>query len=189
MERGIQGISLEGPCRLYEPERAGEQAAKILSHFRKTKQPVIFIQHLYDGGGYKEPKDVVIAVNSVVEPMPEEPVIQKHFPNSLRETTLKKTLDELGVEQLVVVGMMSYMCIDTSVSAADLGYGVIVIEDACTTMDLHFKEHVIPATNVHASYMAALQNKGRKCFAMPFIMRYRISYNSIVLHHGQESQP
>lgn len=148
----------DGPSRLYEPERAGEQAAKVLDYFRKSGQPVIFIQHLYNGGGYTQPMEEVIAINKIVEPHHGEPVIQKRYPNSFRETTLKQTLDELQVNNLVMIGNMSHMCVDTSVrAAADMGYQVTVLEDACTTKDLNFKDTTIPATMVHGAYMAALQ--------------------------------
>lgn len=36
----------EGPKRLYEPEKAASQIAKVLDYFRKTNQSVIHIQHI-----------------------------------------------------------------------------------------------------------------------------------------------
>ena len=41
-------------------------------------------------------------------------------------------------------------------AAADLGYTVTVIHDACATRDLEFNGQVIPAAQVHAAYMASL---------------------------------
>jgi nicotinamidase-related amidase len=52
---------------------------------------------------------------------------------------------------------MSHMCIDGIVrAAADLGYGVTVIHDACATRDLEFNGVVVPAAQVHAAFMSAL---------------------------------
>lgn len=81
----------------------------------------------------------------------------KHFVNSFRETELKAILDQHGIEQLVVVGSMSHMCIDgVTRAAADLGYGVTVIHDACATRDLEFNGVVVPAAQVHAAFMSSL---------------------------------
>ena len=61
------------------------------------------------------------------------------------------------VEQVVICGAMSHMCIDaTTRAAADLGYSCIVVHDACATKDLEFVGIKILAAEVHGSFMAAL---------------------------------
>lgn len=84
-------------------------------------------------------------------------MVLKHFVNSFRETELEAILDQHDIEQLVVVGSMSHMCIDgVTRAAADLGYGVTVIHDACATRDLEFNGVVVPAAQVHAAFMSSL---------------------------------
>jgi nicotinamidase-related amidase len=84
-------------------------------------------------------------------------VVLKHFVNSFRETELQSILDEQGIRDLVIVGSMSHMCIDGIARAADLGYGVTVIHDACACRDLEFNGvTVVPAAQVHAAFMSAL---------------------------------
>lgn len=86
-----------------------------------------------------------------------ERVIVKNYPNSFRDTQLKQLLDKHGVTDLVVIGAMSHMCIDaTSRAAADFGYPVTVVHDACATMNLEFEGSTVPAAQVHAAFMAAL---------------------------------
>jgi nicotinamidase-related amidase len=93
-----------------------------------------------------------------VEPLANELVIQKHFPNSFRKTTLEDEMRKAGVEEAVICGAMSHMCIDaTTRAAADLGFKCTVIHDACATRDLDFEGNIIKAGNVHQSFMAALQ--------------------------------
>ena len=41
-------------------------------------------------------------------------------------------------------------------AAADLGYKVTVLHDACATRDQEFNGQVIPAAQVHGAYMASL---------------------------------
>ena len=58
---------------------------------------------------------------------------------------------------LVVVGSMSHMCVDgITRAAADLGYTVTVIHDACASRDLEFNGLTVPAAHVHAAFMSAL---------------------------------
>ncbi len=81
----------------------------------------------------------------------------KHFVNSFRETELKSILDEQGIKELVVVGSMSHMCVDgITRAAADFGYTVTVIHDACASRDLEFNGVTVPASHVHAAFMSAL---------------------------------
>src|SRR3546814_10604300 len=88
----------------------------------------------------------------------DEPVIVKNHINSFRETDLKQQLDAKGVEEVVVVGAMSHMCIDAVVRAAvDMGYPTTVLHDACATLDLSFNGVTVPAPHVHAAMMAAFE--------------------------------
>jgi nicotinamidase-related amidase len=58
---------------------------------------------------------------------------------------------------LVVIGAMSHMCVDgITRAAADMGYKVKVIHDACASRDLEFNGTTVPAAHVHAAFMAAL---------------------------------
>ena len=82
----------------------------------------------------------------------------KHHVNSFRETDLKAILDRHGVEEVVICGAMSHMCVDAGTRAAsDLGYRCVVVHDACATRDQEFEGAVVPAAQVHAAFMAALQ--------------------------------
>ena len=66
-------------------------------------------------------------------------LIVKRYPNSFLETELDAYLKSLGVEKLIVCGMMTHMCVDTTVRAAmDYGYEVVVAADACATMNLEY---------------------------------------------------
>jgi nicotinamidase-related amidase len=61
------------------------------------------------------------------------------------------------MEDLVIVGAMSHMCIDAVTrAAADLGYSNTLLHDACATLDMEFNGVKVPAAQVHAAFMAAL---------------------------------
>lgn len=49
------------------------------------------------------------------------------------------------------------MCVDATVRAAtDHEFECLVVRDACATRDLRFGEGVVPAIEVHAAFLAAL---------------------------------
>lgn len=84
-------------------------------------------------------------------------IVKKHI-NAFRETDLKEQLDAFEVDDIVVVGAMSHMCVDAVVrAAADMGYPVTVLHDACATLDLTFEGVNVPAAHAHAAMMAAFE--------------------------------
>jgi nicotinamidase-related amidase len=93
----------------------------------------------------------------MVTPQDGEIVVVKNFPNSFRSTSLSEILKKVKPDNLVICGAMSHMCIDATARAAfDFGFNCIVVEDACATKDLIFQGNIIKASDVHASFMAAL---------------------------------
>ena len=54
-------------------------------------------------------------------------------------------------------GMMTHMCVDTTVRAAmDYGYEVVVVADACAIMNLEYNGETISAEIVQKTFLAAL---------------------------------
>lgn len=148
-----------GTMTLSGSEQASINIRKILDQFRMKDLPVIHIQHianrptatffLSDTFGAK--------IHSSVEPMKNEAVFIKHYPNSFRETGLKEYLEKQGITHLVICGMMTQMCVDATVRAAkDLGYNCTLIGDGCATKDLEINGKTIGAESVHLSFLAAL---------------------------------
>jgi nicotinamidase-related amidase len=96
-------------------------------------------------------------IHASVRPREGETVVEKNFPNSFRGTPLDSLLKGAGVGELVVAGMMTHMCVDASVrQAADLGYKVTLLGDACATRAQTYAGETVPARQVHAAFLAAL---------------------------------
>ncbi|NIM27868.1 MAG: isochorismatase family protein [Gammaproteobacteria bacterium] len=148
-----------GNMELVAMQPAAATAATVLGEFRDRKAPVYHIQHLSvrPGATFFIPDTEGAETHTSVAPAGGEPVIQKNFPNSFRDTALLETLRDDNTESLVICGAMSHMCIDATTRAAfDLGFSCIVVSDACATRDLQFEGRTIPARDVHAAFMAAL---------------------------------
>jgi nicotinamidase-related amidase len=148
-----------GKMTLAGMEAAAGKAGKLLGVYRANKWPTFHIQHIanYEGAAFFLPDTKGAELNPAIAPLAGETIIQKHFPNSFRETVLLDALKSAGVEQVVICGAMSHMCIDaTTRAAADLGFSCVLIHDACATRDLVFGDTTVQAADVHASFMAAL---------------------------------
>jgi len=138
---------------------AAQAAKRLLGHFRKKNLLIIHIQHIAarPNASFLLPNTDGINFHQSVAPLPNEMVIKKHYPNSFRDTGLEEHLLSKGAKDLVICGMMSHMCIDSTTRAAfDKGYNCTVAHDACATRNLIFNGLDIPAKHVHGSYMAAL---------------------------------
>jgi nicotinamidase-related amidase len=146
-----------GNLPLHQVETAVENAAKVIEDARSQGDEVVHIRHEQPGAPFFVPGSVGAEIISSVAPQPGETVIVKNHPNSFRDTGLKQVLDEQGVDEVVIVGAMSHMCIGATARAAtDQGYDTIIVQDACATMGLEFGGVKVPAEHVHAANMAAL---------------------------------
>ncbi len=150
----------QGKFPLVNIEQAAANAAKVIAAARQKGDVVIHIRHempMPDAPIFVPGTDGVL-INDAVKPDEGEAVIVKNYPNSFRETRLKQILDDEGVEEVVVVGAMSHMCVDATVRASvDFGYQTITIHDACATRDLEFDGVSVSAAQVHAALMAAIE--------------------------------
>lgn len=148
-----------GTMELVGADAAVAQAASLLSAFRNRGAPVVHVQHIAKrpGATFFLPGTRGAEIHSAVAPTAEETLIVKHFPNSFRETNLLDSLRATGVDELTVAGMMTHMCVDTTVRAAtDLGFKCFLAGDACATRDLQFGNEKVSARDVQLAYLAAL---------------------------------
>jgi len=165
MKTGLLLVDLQndyfpgGAMELVGAEAAANRARELLQRFRAAGAPVWHVQHLAkrSGATFFLPGTPGAEIHRSLQPEAGEPVVVKHFPNAFRETGLLASLQEAGVGALVIAGAMSHMCVDATTRAAvDLGFSCTVVADACATRDLVFGGEAVPARQVHAAFMAAL---------------------------------
>lgn len=148
-----------GAYPLVAPEAAADATAKLLAAFRASGETVIHMRHVWDApeASFMRPGTYGVEIHHSVAPIDGEVVLQKSEPNSFLGTGLADTLDAQGVDHLVVAGMMTSMCIDSTVrAAADRGLNVQLVHDACAAPDLEFGATLVPGAQVHAAFVAAL---------------------------------
>ena len=148
-----------GKLPLQGIEAATANAAQVIEAARARGDLVVHVRHEMPSADAPVfvPGSSGVEIIPAVAPAPGEAVVVKNYPNSFRDTDLERRLDAEGVEEVVIVGAMSHMCIDaTTRAAADLGYKATVVHDACATRDVEFAGQTVPAAQVHAANMAAL---------------------------------
>ncbi len=158
----IQNFYFEGgQLPLTRPVEAAEQAKRVLDAFRSKHLTVIHVQHvpasikLLNG----EAVDPQYRIRPVVAPAAGEKVVTKRYANSFRETDLLDYLRAKGIKKLVIVGMQTQMCVEAAArAAADLGFEVTVVHDACATHPLEFGGRTVPAIDVHTAALATIKN-------------------------------
>lgn len=149
----------DGNLELVGVEQSAQNARRLLHEFRDRRSPIFHIQHISQqpGATFFLPGTEGSKIHESVAPQLGEPVIVKHFPNSFRDTHLLEYLKESKVEEVVICGAMSHMCIDATTRAAfDFGFQCTVIEDACATRDLEYHGKTVKAAEVHTAFMTAL---------------------------------
>jgi nicotinamidase-related amidase len=152
-----------GKYELVEPLAAAKKAYMLLQCFREHGGHHVHIQHisLEPDATFFVKGSAGSDIHDSVAHFEGEPIVYKHEPNSFLNTNLLEMLRSWGIERVVITGMMSHMCVDaTARAASDLGFKVIVAEDACATRDLKFDGAVVPADHVHKAFMSALQSYG-----------------------------
>jgi nicotinamidase-related amidase len=148
-----------GKAELANPLEAAKNAASVLRRFRERSLPVIHVQHIsiHPGASFFLPDTDGAQIHSSVRPLDGERLVVKHTPNSFFKTDLLGIIKGLGAAETVVCGMMTHMCVDTTVRAAkDYGLTVTLLHDACAAKDLVFRNETVPAAQVQNAFMAAL---------------------------------
>ena len=148
-----------GKMELEGSEPASLRAGGLLAAFRQRRMPIIHVQHvsIRPGATFFLPDTDGVRIHENVAPSASETVIQKHFPNSFRDTPLLDHLRKNAIDELVIAGMMTHMCVDaTTRAASDFGFRCFLAHDACATRALSFGTMKIPSDHVHGSFVAAL---------------------------------
>lgn len=152
-----------GKMELEGALQAGQKAGTLLQCFREHGGKHIHIQHesRRPGATFFIPGTDGIRIHDSVTHFEGEPIVHKQFPNSFRETNLLEMLRGWEIERVVICGMMTHMCVDATVrAAADYGFQVVIAEDACATRALTYGDITVPASHVHAAFLAAFKSYG-----------------------------
>lgn len=117
--------------------RFEENVTKLLTIWRETGQPVFFVLHHDEDPGFR-PGDPAVRLMDFLQRRDEEPLIVKNTRNAFTSTDLKARLDALGVRRLVVCGITTEQCCETTTRVANdvYGYEVDFVSEATMTFPI-----------------------------------------------------
>lgn len=140
----------------------------LLEAARANNTEIFFIQHTESEGEFAENSpgwQLLILPQASAH----EHRLIKHFNSAFKNTGLKEQLDRSGIRDLVIVGMQTEYCIDTTVKVAfELGYQVHLPMDTHTTLD----NGVLDAPTLISHTQTILKNGGfARIEALPNVLR------------------
>ncbi len=134
------------------PYRCDEVLANIgalIDRCRAGGVEVVYVQHDGKSGEDEEPGTPGWEIHPAVGPASDERVVRKRFNSAFRSTDLESYLRSRGIETLILVGIQTEYCVDTSCRVAfELGFRVIMPELTNTTFD----NGDISAAQIHEMY-------------------------------------
>jgi nicotinamidase-related amidase len=137
-----------------------DHGRQLLSAWRAAGLPLIHVRHdSVKPGSPFAPGQPGNALRPGFQPEGEEPLVTKSVNAAFIGTDLDLRLRRLGVEQVVLFGLVTDMCVSTTARvAANLGYRVVVVGDACACFALPDADGtVIPAEQIHRAHLATLR--------------------------------
>ncbi|HUR88876.1 MAG TPA: cysteine hydrolase family protein [Ramlibacter sp.] len=131
----MQQALCSGPEEAWDIERVTANVNDIVTHARTLGVPVIMIQHEETSGPLQYGTDGWQIFEAVATD-PTDLLLQKRSCDSFHNTQLHAFLERHGVHRLVICGLQTDFCVDTTVRRAlSLGYDVTLVADAHSTMD------------------------------------------------------
>lgn len=148
-----QGLC-EGEGAAFDCEGTISRINQVTQKARAARVPVLFIQHESTAGYLEHGSDAWQIANGVALD-PADLKIRKTTPDAFLGTELESTLHSIGIEKLIICGMHSEFCVDTTTRRAlALGFPVTLVSDGHTSAG----NAAITAQQVIAHHNATLSN-------------------------------
>ncbi|NYI77009.1 cysteine hydrolase family protein [Nocardioides panzhihuensis] len=115
-----------------------ERVARLVRAARNRGDLVVWVLHAEPGSaGVFDPANGYVRLIDGLEPRPDESVVTKVSHNAFTTTNLQQVLTQHGVTEVVISGIRTEQCCETTTRiASDLGYDVVFVTDATATTPL-----------------------------------------------------
>lgn len=121
--------------KFYALETVIHKLEKLIRKARIKGIPIYYAQH-HNPNGFPEYGSSKWELISQIAPQDEDRIIHKTTPDIFLDTNLHLHLEEQEVKRVVIGGIQTAECVDTSCRRAfSLGYEVVLIKDGHTTFD------------------------------------------------------
>lgn len=132
-----------------------ERMKELLAYARSNGLFIIYVKHVWGDN----PDDTLFHIREEIKPLENEPIVIKRTPGSFFNTTLETLLKNRGIENIIITGMKTNHCCDTTTREASArGYKTFVISDCVRTFDLKgIDGNIIPRETIQYVTLSILQ--------------------------------
>ncbi|UCE15945.1 MAG: cysteine hydrolase [Candidatus Bathyarchaeota archaeon] len=151
------------PNPVYNANELLGKVKSLIRRARSAQTPIIYVQNNGSTGDPDEYSTPGWEIHPTIQPAEEDVVTQKQTPDAFHETNLHHELKSREIKRLIIVGLQTEYCIDTTCRRAfTLGYEVTLVKDAHSTWDsstFTAQQIIEHHNNVLGGWFATLKDK------------------------------
>lgn len=132
----IQVGLIHGPDKPWRCDELLETLNTLMDKARSAGAPIFLARHIGPAGSPIEPGSPLTLIAEELKLLGGEVVFEKRRPNAFAMTDLADNLRSSGATGVVITGMKTQYCVDSTCRAArDLGFEAVLIADGHTCSD------------------------------------------------------
>jgi nicotinamidase-related amidase len=132
----VQAGNFDAAHPVHEGDDLLNHIGALMTRARAAGAPIVYLQHCGAEGDPDEPGTPGWAVHPAITPAEGDALVYKRHPDAFQETNLHEVLKTRGVKSLVITGIQTEYCVDTTCRRAfSLGYRVTLVADGHSTWD------------------------------------------------------
>jgi len=155
--------NFQDPDPVYDGEKLLSKVQCLIGKARDEDVPIFYVQNKGSKGDPDEIGTPGWEIHSTIVPKKGDVVIEKETPDAFHKTTLHQKLKAKGIEMLVIAGLQTEYCIDTTCRRAySLRYDVVLVKDAHSTWgssNLTAEQIIRHHNQVLGGWFAAVKNE------------------------------
>lgn len=138
---------------VYHEETLIRNLKSLIQKAKSANAPVVYIQHMYEDFPLMEKGQPLWEVHPDIKPERDDIIVEKRYADAFLESVLEGILKKLDITELVITGLQTAYCIDTTCRRAfSLGYKNTLVSDGHSTLD----SDVLPAETIIAHHNSVL---------------------------------
>ncbi|MFX1411085.1 MAG: cysteine hydrolase family protein [Promethearchaeota archaeon] len=132
----VQRCNFEGSPPVHSGSELLSKIGTLVARARAVGAPIIYVQHCGPEGAIDQPGTPGWAIHPAIAPRAGDAVVQKRHPDAFQDTSLQRELESRGIGRLIITGIQTEYCVDTTCRRAySLKYDVVLVKDAHSTWD------------------------------------------------------
>lgn len=132
----VQVCNFEDSAPVYGSSNLLAKISGLIIRARAAGVPVVYVQHCGRDGAIDQAGSPGWEIHPATAPVKGDVVVQKRHPDAFQDTNLQRELETKDIERLIITGIQTEYCIDTTCRRAySLGYDVTLVKDAHSTWD------------------------------------------------------